>query len=229
MPNMCYFQMKLTGPEPSVREMIEALQWSGAFSSNGLGRAFSFDLSDPDEIEKDPETGYISLIGEGDCANSVLSSLRELSGYKRSLESETKRLGMGVEYFSSEPDNCFQEHGIIVCGKVLTSESVRYEEYFMEDKSDAEIEAFCCEKGITREQLVQSLNCNGEYCEGGFQDFGTFSDLSAQIYEMQFAAACLSNHKSEFSIDAKIQSASNRMKKSGWKRLSQGKPPEREV
>lgn len=208
MPNMCYFQMKISGPQAAIDEFVDAIKWAGPFSNNGLGRAFSFDFPCPGEIEKDIKRGYIAVFGEGDCDNSILSSLRDYSGYKRSLESETKRLGLAVEYFSSETGCHFQEHGIIVCGNVLTHDCVYYEETFVEDKSEEYLQAFCIEKGLTREELMRAVNCNGDYCEGGFENFGEFSNLFPLLNEKRINLGFESGHHKESSLLEKIQSAS---------------------
>lgn len=187
MANNCYFEMKIAGPEAAVNEFMQMLKWEGRFKHCGLGRTFSFDLTCPGEIERDPNSRDIAVVGAGDCAWSVLSSMKDRPGRERSLESETKRLGVAVEYFSSETGYRFQEHGIIVCGQVFEEDSVRYEEYMVEGNSPEAIDAICKEKGLTKEELMASVNHNGDYCVGGYENFGEYSDLfsALQAYRAQ--------------------------------------------
>lgn len=181
MPNSCYFQMKIAGPEMAVQEMVSLLDKTSKVTNIMLGKVDSFNIPNPGETEMDPLTGWIAVFGEGDCANSVLTSMRERPGGMRSLESETARLGLAVEYYSSDPHNEFQEHGKVVCGQVVEEQTVHYEEFFVEDKSEDEIAVFCEEHGISRVELDAGVNCNGEYCIGGFEDFGVFGDLFGDL------------------------------------------------
>lgn len=207
MPNNCYFKMKITGPGQAVYEFIDMLQWAGPYVKDGLGRVFSFDFLVPDETIRDSKTGYIAVLGEGDCANSVYTSMKDGCGSPRTLESETKRLSLAVEYYSSDTDACFQEHGTIICGKVLEHECIDYHEYFVEGMTENELVDFCKEKGLSQEELMSSLNYNGEYCEGGYPHFGEFSDLFFYLYE--FRKDSLNKL-----IDAQIESASIRAARS---------------
>lgn len=177
MANNCYFEMKIAGKEENVNELVEMLQWKGRFENDGLGRVYSFDVND---IESDiPGTQLVSVNGAGDCAWSVLTAM--CAEYRKdapSLESETKRLGLVVEVFSSEPGCCFQEHYLIDKGEPILEECVDYLEYWVEGMNEEEINELCEEKEISREKLMSSLNDNGDYCIGGFGDeFGNCEDL----------------------------------------------------
>lgn len=175
MANNCYFEMKIAGEEPAVQEFIQMLQRKGEFTNNGLGRVFSFDILNPDHPERDPVSGGIALVGAGDCAWSIKSALQDWE--PRNLMSETERLGLVVEAYSSEPGLCFQEHVLCDKGKMIIEDCVDYEEHWIEGADEMYIQEVMEEKGLTREELMSKLNHNGDYTEGGFEDFGEFDDL----------------------------------------------------
>lgn len=179
MPNNCYFETKIAGPEKAVQEFIQMLQWTGPFARNGLGRVFSFDLTVPPEIVKDPHSENISVVGQGDCANSVKNAILDSKPF--SLMSETARLGLAVEIYSSDPENFFQEHILACKGNLMINESVHYEEYMIEGSSESYIQEIMEEKGLTREELMVQVNDNGDYCIGGYENFGEFQDLFAYL------------------------------------------------
>lgn len=175
MANFCGYDMRIAGPVPAVQELVEMLQHKNP--PHVLGRVFSFDL-DESLTEKDPLGGdFISVQGFGDCANSVHTSMCIGSGYDHILEDETKRLGLVVEVYSSDPDNFFQEHLLFDKGFTEIDETVHYEEYVIDGASEEFIQDLLQEKNITREELMAQVNHNGEYCVGGFEDYCEFKDL----------------------------------------------------
>lgn len=175
MPNMCGFDMKIAGPEKAVQELVYMLQQKNPYYS--LGRVFSFDL-DESQTENGPKgTDYIAVQGFGDCAWSVNSAMRQEFHPDRSLESETKRLGLVVEVFSSEPGFRFQEHVLIDKGDVLVDECPDYEEYLINGAPEAFIDNLLKEKDMTRDELMSKVNHNGEFCIGGVEGYCEFQDL----------------------------------------------------
>ncbi len=102
-----------------------------------------------------------------------------------SLLNETARLSLVVEAFSSEPGCEFQEHLFIDRGKLLIEDCVDYEEYMVDDAEERQIQELMQDKGLTREQLMAAVNCNGDYCVGGFSNFGSFRDLFPYLLSMQ--------------------------------------------
>lgn len=184
MANSCYFLMKIAGTEENVQTFIRMLQHTGEYQEqNGLGWISSFEI-DEDTAERSPDAGqYYSVEGQGDCDWSLKIALQD---YKhRDLLEEVKRLGLFVEAYSSEPGCEFQEHLLIDRGKLLVSDCVDYEEYFVEDMEESQIQALLQDKNITREQLMSSVNSNGDYCVGGFSDFGAFQDPFPYLMSMQ--------------------------------------------
>lgn len=202
MANNCYFEMKIAGREEAVNELVEMLQYKGRFKEIGLGRVYSFDAEEP--VHMTPGSQFVSVMGYGDCAWSILCAMQ--AEYRKglpSLESETERLGLVVEAFSSEPGCCFQEHILIDKGEPVWEECVDYEEHWISGMTEEEITDLCEEHNITRELLMKSLNDNGDYCVGGFEeDFGNFEDLSVYFKpELEH---------SNPSLDDKISSAAQR-------------------
>lgn len=150
------------------------LQWTGEFENSGLGWVYSFE-TDEDTLEHSPsDKSVISIEGQGDCAWSLKSALQDFA--LRPLLQETRRLGLMVEAYSSEPALEFQEHIVIDRGTLLLEDCVPFEEFCVENASPSELDAFCKEKGITLAQLMSKVNSNGDYCEGGFENFGEFQN-----------------------------------------------------
>ena len=129
MANNCLFDFKIVGKEENVDELMEMMQWQGKYENNGLGRIYEVDLSDKDYRAD----GTVEAYGYGDCAWSVLTAMRNYADRNPSLESETNRLGLVIEIYSSEPGCCFQEHVVIDKGDVIVDECVDYEEHWVDE------------------------------------------------------------------------------------------------
>lgn len=194
MANNCALDMRIAGREESVQELVKMLRWESPYQELGMGRVYSFDL-DPSLVDHDPGgSGFVSVQGFGDCAWSFKTAILDWSG--RSFLDETKRLGVVVEVFTSEPGIGFQEHVLIDKGQVITDDCVDYEEHLIEGVEEWYIEEVCQEHGLTREELMSQVNDNGEYTVGGFEDYCDFDDLFAYLeperkppLEAQIAAA----------------------------------------
>ena len=183
MANICHFLMKIAGKEANVQEFIRMLQWKDAYANAGLGRVYSFEV-DTDTMEASPGDGKLCAIeGAGDCAWSFKTAIQDFQN--RSLLEETNRLDLVIEAFSSEPGLEFQEHVLIDRGKLLLEECVDYSEFCVEGAEEFAIQEILDEKGLTREQLLAGVNHNGDYCEGGFDNFGAFQDLFPYLLSLQ--------------------------------------------
>lgn len=171
MANNCLFDMKITGPEESIKELVSMLKWEGKFKDCGLGRVYSFDV---EEIEPTNAPGISTVNGYGDCAWSVLTAMQK--EYRKdcpSLEGETARLGLVVEVFSSEPGIGFQEHVLISKGDVIYSDCVDYEEHWIECAGG--LDAYNKENGTNF--TAEMINESGDVCIGGFGDkYGVFEE-----------------------------------------------------
>lgn len=162
MANNCLFDMRISGKRENALELIKMMQWKGEYEHNGLGRIFSCETPYKFEEYKD---GYGHIDVFGDCAWSVLCAM--MAGYREiSLESETKRLNLVVEVYSSEPGCCFQEHFVIDRGCVLTSECVDYEEHWVSGYDSLEAYNKDNETNFTEDMINES----GDICIGGFGD-----------------------------------------------------------
>lgn len=175
MANNCEFSMRITGGKKGIEEMISMLKWEGQFKNNGLGRVYCFETL---QIQPTEINGVYTVDGHGYCAWSVLTAMR-YEYCNSSLESETKRLGLVVEIYSSEPGFQFQEHCLIVKGVVVMDEVVDYNEYRADGASENELEDLCRILGYSsKEELMNRVNENGDVCAGGFgSDYGVFEDV----------------------------------------------------
>lgn len=171
MANCCAYDMRITGGFDEVKELISMLHWQGKGANPGLGRLFSIEL---DPIEETKVPGVFMVYLSGDCADSVRSSMRDDGVRYPSLESESKRLGLVVEVFSSEPGCEFQEHVLISKGEILANECVSYKEYFVDEYES--IEKYNEANGTSFTQDM--VNCNGEVIIGGLSNYGDFIDAS---------------------------------------------------
>lgn len=197
MANNCLFDMKIAGPEENVRTMVQMLKNQHPTAS--IGRVFSFDV-DESLTERAPgNPNIISVTGSGDCAWSIKSAMRDGLGCVSPLDNVASQLGLAVEAFSSEPGFGFQEHLLIVKDNVEIDDCVDYEGYLIDGASESYINELLEEKHMTREWLMSHVNCNGEYCVGGFENYGDFSDLFQYFPE-----------RGKTSLDDKIAQASEK-------------------
>lgn len=93
-----------------------------------------------------------------------------------SLESESERLNLVIELFSSEPGIGFQEHVLIKKGLVEIDEVEDYAEYWLDDYKNVNDINRECGTRFTDEDV----NENGVISEGGIDNYGVFEDL--EIY-----------------------------------------------
>ena len=100
-----------------------------------------------------------------------------INNNSRSLDTEAERLGLVIEAYSSEPGIGFQEHVVIDKGNFITNECVDYQEYWVDLNDEDYIQEIMEEQDISREELLNNLNDNGDYCVGGFENFGDFENL----------------------------------------------------
>lgn len=164
MANCCYFTMKIAGKPEQVSQFVHSL-------NHGFGRIYSFE-ADPIFAEKDPRPGspLVAVVGQGDCAWSISTAMPK-------LQEESARLGLCIEAFSSEPGIGFQEHYLYDKGILLEDECVDYCEYWVSGYGEEEIQTLLEDFEMTREELFSKLNEDGDYCIGGFENFGDFEDL----------------------------------------------------
>ena len=179
MANNCSVDAKITGKAKNVRELIDMMSRKGQYEHDGLGRVFEC-WYDDDDFDAAHDDDIVDVHVYLDVAWSIVSSMREYAGRERSLESETKRLNLVFEAYSSEPGCQFQEHVLIDRGDVLIDECVDYEEHWVEDYDT--IEAYNEEFGTNFTEDM--INCNGDVCIGGFGDeYGNFEYFCKEHFE----------------------------------------------
>jgi hypothetical protein len=129
MANYCDFVMQIVGRKDDVEELIEMMQWKGKYEGCGLGRIYECYQDNIEELNENVVSAQVS----GYCAWSVLTAMRGYDGRCPSLESETERLNLVVEVYSTEPGMGFQEHCMIENGDVVLDECVDYQEHYIGD------------------------------------------------------------------------------------------------
>lgn len=177
MANNCLFDARLSGKKKNVEEFIKILQHKDEYKADGLGRVFSCEV-DSEALEFSKDNDIISVDVFGDCAWSIKSSMR--SKEWRNLESETKRLNVVFEAYSSEPGCGFQEHILVDRGEVVIDDCVDYEEYWV-DECDT-IEEYNAKHNTNFTEDM--INDNGDVCFGGFGDqYGQFEYFKKEHFE----------------------------------------------
>ena len=175
MANHCDFVMKITGRKENVDELIDMLQWQRKHEDNGLGRVYECWVEDAEEYDDE----FVSVKVSGYCAWSVLTAMRNYGGRHPSLESETERLGLLVELYSSEAGMGFQEHCMIDKGEVIIDECVDYEEHCVEDFDS--IEDYNAEYGM---DLTEDMVEDGYVYIGGYgSQYGNFMKVKIENWE----------------------------------------------
>lgn len=182
MPNYCNYSMCVVGKKESVEEFIKVMNAGydyGTMEFDYDRHMFRVFEAVNDEIEERADGRFQTIIN-GYCAWSVSSCMLE-SGYYGSVKRdypdnfrgttlplESERLGIDIEVFSEESGNCFQEHYIIIDGRLVRDESVEWYEYWLDDfetKEEAESEL---EIKITDEEW----NSGESYItRGGFENW----------------------------------------------------------
>ena len=173
MANNCLFDAKITGKKTNVQELLDLM------CKHEIGRIFSCEYDDYDlEVANDDD--IISVMAYGDCAWSVLCAM--LSEYVNpSLETETKRLNLVIEIYSTESGMGFQEHYLIDRGNKLIDECKDdYEEYWPQDYDSTEEFNEDNDTNFTEDMIDE----NGDIIIGGFGDrYGIYQSFDAKHFE----------------------------------------------
>lgn len=178
MANNCDYSARITGRKQNVEELIRMMRFEGEFKYDGIGRIFSCEICDDYELEEAEANDIVRVDVGGDCAWSVLSSMRRDGRRPRSLESESERLNLVVEVYSSEPGCQFQEHVLIDRGIILEDKCVDYQEWWVQEFDT--IEEFNEEYGT--DFTEDMVNDNGDVCIGGFENYGEFEYFSDEHF-----------------------------------------------
>lgn len=170
MANYCNYVMKITGRKENVEELIDMMKWQGKYEGQGLGRIYDCWEDDIEEITEE----FVAAQVSGNCAWSVLTAMRNYNGRTPSLESESERLGLVIEVYSTETGMGFQEHCMIDKGYVVFEECLDYEEHWIDEFDTLEEYNEEYGTGFT-EDMVE----DGEYIRiGGYGDsYGQFHNI----------------------------------------------------
>lgn len=177
MANNCMVDMKISGKTKNVKELIKMLSWEGQYKNDGLGRVFECNYDEYDfEVAGDEDIIGVTVFL--DVAWSIKSAMRKNAS--RNLETETKKLNLVVEAYSSELGCQFQEHVLIDRGKVVIDDCVDYEEYWVQEYDT--VDEFNAEYGTNFTEDM--INDNGDVCIGGFgNQYGQFEYFGKEHFE----------------------------------------------
>lgn len=178
MANNCFYDLKAVGTKESLDELVQILQYE--HPELRMYRIFSAEVYE--EGINSNQDRYITACG--DVAWSISSSmLRDISPEQEGVTNiltETARLGLVVEIFSSEPGIGFQEHYIIDRGEIQEEECVDYSEYWYDssewegNSEEKKFASFCEEYGL-EDISLKDLEYGRIYKVGGFSNYGEWS------------------------------------------------------
>ena len=177
MANNCMVDMKISGKAKNIKELVDMLSRKGQYKNDGLGRVFECCYDDYDfEVANDEDIIGVNVFL--DVAWSIQSAMRNNSS--RNLETETKRLNLVVEAYSTEPGFGFQEHVLIDRGEVIIDECIDYEEYYVGDYES--IEAY--NEDNDTDFTEDMVNENEDVCIGGYgNEYGQFEYFEKEHFE----------------------------------------------
>nr|DAP05375.1 MAG TPA: hypothetical protein [Caudoviricetes sp.] len=121
MANECSFSALITGRVENIREFLKTMRryW-----------AYEVIYEDEPELEDFAPDDIVSEYVEGFCKWSVLCVMRDK--YRSpSIESESRKLGLFVEIYSTEIGCAFQEHVFIKKGEIAVDDCVDYNEIYV--------------------------------------------------------------------------------------------------
>lgn len=185
MANVCQYLMKIVGAKPQVIELVEMLQWKGKYENCGINRVYDAHVNEEGVIKE----GFYYCIVDGGCAWSVLTSMLIEGDASQVIDEATERLNLAIEIFSEECGLAFQEHFVIGKGTIFVNECVDWEEIYISDYDENELEELARHAGKTVDELKKMAAERDNYFEvGGFTGedgepkFGDFKeDLIALI------------------------------------------------
>lgn len=196
MANECSFSALITGRVENVREFLKTMRrrW-----------AYEVICEDEPQLEDFAPDGIISEYVEGFCKWSVLCAMRD--EYRNpSIESESGRLNLFVEIYSTEIGCAFQEHVFIKKGVVAVDECVDYNEIYVGEYDS--IEEYNAANGT---DFTQDMVENDLVILGGFGwkygRFHTVTDFKTEEPDIHLEIADLVDHAPDLSritVDTQI-------------------------
>lgn len=196
MANECSFSALITGRVENVREFLKTMRrrW-----------AYEVICEDEPELEDFASDDIISEYAEGFCKWSVLCAMRD-KFRSPSIESESRKLNLFVEIYSTEIGCAFQEHVFIKKGVVAVDECVDYNEIYVGEYDS--IEEYNAANGT---DFTQDMVENDLVILGGFGwkygIFHTVTDFKSEEPDIYLEIADLVDHTPDLSritVDTQI-------------------------
>lgn len=169
MANECSFSALITGRTANVREFLKTMRRNWAYEVI---------CEDEPELEDFAPDGIISEYAEGFCKWSVLYAMRDK--YRSpSIESESRKLGLFVEIYSTEIGCAFQEHVFIKKGEIVVDDRVDYDEIYVGEYDS--IEEYNAANGtdFTQDMVEDDLVIIGGFGEK-YGRFHTITDFKSE-------------------------------------------------
>lgn len=172
MANDAYYEMKVVGRQDNVEAFVRAMLWEGEYEQQGAGRVFSCEVDEQGESDN----GYYVLLS-GFCAWSVVSSMR-VANNPNNIERLSAKLELSIETYCEEREFEFQEHFLVVNGKVEIDEcidwceiDVEYIDYYEDNFWQQD---WVVASGITKENVE-------EYAVDGYVGIGGYKSWDFEI------------------------------------------------
>ena len=175
MPNYCNYQMKVKGNSKNINEFISMMNYT--HPQKQFYRVFAADVYESGD-------GYVCI--SGDVAWSVYCAFLQISCKCERTDKEftlisdvSKELQLEIEIYSSEPGMCFQEHFLFDKGETIYIDCLDFYEYWYDDMAyegetdEEKFAAFLEDIGLNI--TPEDLDENGNYCIGGFENFGVWT------------------------------------------------------
>ena len=174
MANNCFYTLKAAGAKESVQELLDIMQYK---KEDTVMFARIFDAEEDDTVEL--ADGRVLMSISGDCAWSVYScmfegngtyfnSAREANPQLSSIPIESKRLGLDIEIYSSEPGMGFAEHYRVTNGDILISDETPYSELYWNKDEYPDFASFKEDYGFSDEVTEDQFDEDGYASLGGY-------------------------------------------------------------
>lgn len=166
MPNYCYYEMMIKGTKEHCYEWLKRMKDHN--EPNHFFRMFN-----PINVEEAGDDASYCMTLSGKCAWSLDTCCRAY-GYsegKDLFSINTKELNIVMEAYSDEPGVGFQEHYIYNnLGECVCSECEDCSTWYYDPNEYGSFEEFRKEWNLPP-SITEDMFENGEYKEGGFEDW----------------------------------------------------------
>lgn len=196
MANECSFTMVITGRAANVREFLKTMRRNWAYEVI---------CEDEPELEDFAPDDIVSEYVEGFCKWSVLCAMRD--EYRNpSVESESRKLNLFVEIYSTEIGCAFQEHVFIKKGEIVVDDCVDYNEIYVGQYDS--IEEYNAANGtdFTQNMVEDDLIIIGGFGEE-YNSFHSIDDFKEEVSDINLEISDLIDHTPDLSritVDSQI-------------------------